>query len=92
MFGAIRSMGGGNNKCDVASTTFAMHKILRTNICHSSAYSNVPITINKQTTAHLLQESAGGKSPKHIRTKIVLFGLDKATLFILDELTKSPGA
>lgn len=43
MFGAIRSMGEGNNKCDVASATFTINKILRTNICHSSIHSNVQI-------------------------------------------------
>ncbi len=56
MFGAIRSMGEGNNKCDVASATFAINKILRTNICHSSIHSNVPIKKDEETTAYLLKE------------------------------------
>lgn len=84
-------MGGGNNKCDVASATFAINKILRTNICHSSIHSNVPIQIDKKTTANLLKESTSGKSPRNVRTINVLNQLEDSTLAILDELTKVPG-
>jgi hypothetical protein len=91
MFGAIRSMCGGNNKCDVASATFAIQKILRTNICYSSLESNVPIKIDKETTANLLKESASRQLPHSVRTLNVLNRLEKSTLAILDELTKSPG-
>lgn len=91
MFGAIRSMCGGNNKCDVASATFAIQKILRTNICYSSLESNVPIKIDKETTANLLKESASRQLPQSVRTLNVLDRLEKPTLAILDELTKSPG-
>jgi hypothetical protein len=91
MFGTIRSMCGGNNKCDVASATFAINKILRTNICHSSLDSNVPIKIDKETTANLLKESASRQLPHSVRTLNVLNRLEKSTLAILDELTKSPG-
>lgn len=84
-------MGGGNNKFDVASATFAIKKILRTNICHSSIHSNVTIKIDKKTTANLLKESTSGKSPRNIRTINVLNQLEASTLAILDELTKVPG-
>jgi hypothetical protein len=91
MFGAIRSMGEGNNKCDVASATFAINKILRTNICHSSIHSNVPIKKDEETTANLLKEPTSGKSPKNVRTITVLKQLENSTLAILNELTKVPG-
>jgi hypothetical protein len=91
MFGAIRSMGEGNNKCDVASATFAINKILRTNICHSSIHSNVPIKKDEEKTANLLKEPTSGKSPKNVRTITVLKQLENSTLAILNELTKVPG-
>ncbi|KZS08308.1 Uncharacterized protein APZ42_027789 [Daphnia magna] len=88
MFGAIRSIGRGNNKCDVASATFAINKILRTNICHSSVHSNVPIKINKETTANLLKASASGKSPQNIRTINVLYRLESLRCQYLMSLQK----
>ena len=82
----IHSMCGGN-KCDVASATFAIHKILRTNICHSSLESNVLIKIDKETTANLLKESASQQLPQSVKTLNVLNRLEKPMLAILDELT-----
>lgn len=84
-------MGEGNNKCDVASATFAINKILRTNICHSSIHSNVPIKKDEEKTANLLKEPTSGKSPKNVRTITVLKQLENSTLAILNELTKVPG-
>ena len=38
MFGTIRSMCGGNNKCGVASAIFGINKILRTNVPLTATY------------------------------------------------------
>lgn len=78
LFANVRAMGGGNNKCDVASAICAVGRITRTGIVESPIHQNVPLEKETRSAAELIAETAEGPDKKQERTKDLLQTIDPA--------------
>lgn len=72
LFSTVRTMGGGNNKCDVTAATCAMDRIARTALVAASIDQNVPLDKETAPASVLIARITAGPDRKKERTKNLL--------------------